>query len=59
MEVLKRKNFPPKWLEWMKQIIEGGKVGININGSDGHFFNTDKRTETRRPPLTTAVQSSE
>jgi hypothetical protein len=40
MEVLKRKNFPPKWLEWMKQIIEGGKVGININGNEGHFFNT-------------------
>jgi hypothetical protein len=42
MEVLKRKNFPLKWLEWMKQIIEGGKVGININGNDGHFFNTYK-----------------
>jgi hypothetical protein len=42
MEVLKRKNFPPKWLEWMKQIIEGVKIGININGNDGHFFNTYK-----------------
>jgi hypothetical protein len=43
MEVLKTKNFPPQWLEWMKQIIEGGgKVGININGNDGHFFNTYK-----------------
>jgi hypothetical protein len=42
MEVLKGKNFPPKWLEWMKQIIEGGKVGININGEDGQFFNTYK-----------------
>jgi retron-type reverse transcriptase len=26
----------------MKQIVEGGKVGININGEDGHFFNTYK-----------------
>jgi hypothetical protein len=42
MDVLKRKNFPPKWLEWMKQIVEGGKVGINIIGEDGHFFNTYK-----------------
>jgi hypothetical protein len=42
MDVIRRKNFPPKWLEWMKQIIEGGKVGININGNDGHFFNTYK-----------------
>jgi hypothetical protein len=42
MEVLRRKNFPPKWLEWMKQIIEGGRVAININGEDGQFFNTHK-----------------
>jgi hypothetical protein len=41
-EVLRRKNFPPKWLEWMKQIIEGGKVGIKINGEPGDFFNTHK-----------------
>jgi hypothetical protein len=26
-EVLKKKNFPQKWLEWMKQIIEGGQSG--------------------------------
>jgi hypothetical protein len=26
----------------MKQIIEGGKVGININGEAGGFFNTHK-----------------
>jgi hypothetical protein len=26
----------------MKQIIEGGKVGININGTPGSFFNTHK-----------------
>jgi membrane-associated protease RseP (regulator of RpoE activity) len=26
----------------MKQIIEGGKVGININGTPGSFFNTHR-----------------
>jgi uncharacterized membrane protein YjdF len=41
-EVLRRKNFAPKWLEWMKQIIEGGRVGIKINGEPGDFFNTQK-----------------
>jgi hypothetical protein len=41
-DVLRKKNFPLKWLEWMKQIIEGGKVGININGEPGHFFDTHK-----------------
>jgi hypothetical protein len=24
MEVLRKKNFPDRWLDWMKQIIEGG-----------------------------------
>jgi hypothetical protein len=42
MEVLRKKNFPGKWLDWMKQIIEGGKVGININGAPGSFFNTHR-----------------
>jgi hypothetical protein len=27
MEVLRRKNFPNKWLEWTKQIVEGVKWG--------------------------------
>jgi hypothetical protein len=27
MEVLRKKNFPNKWLEWTKQIVEGGKWG--------------------------------
>jgi hypothetical protein len=42
MEVLKKKNFLEIWLKWMKQIIEGGNVGININGALGQFFNTHK-----------------
>jgi hypothetical protein len=24
MDVMRKKNFPEKWLTWMKQIIEGG-----------------------------------
>jgi hypothetical protein len=42
MEVLRKKNFPNKWIELMKQIVEGGSVGININGAPGNFFNTHK-----------------
>jgi hypothetical protein len=29
-------------VEWMKQVIEGGKVGINLNSVPGQFFNTHK-----------------
>jgi hypothetical protein len=42
MDVLRRNNFPKKWLEWTKKIVEGGKVGININGNPGNFFDTHK-----------------
>jgi hypothetical protein len=24
MDVMRKKNFPEKWLTWMKQMIEGG-----------------------------------
>jgi hypothetical protein len=41
-EVLKQKNFPALWIDWIKNCIEGGKVGVNINGVHGSFFNTFK-----------------
>ena len=36
LEVLRQKNFPKKWISWMRQVIEGGKVGINLNGKPGN-----------------------
>jgi hypothetical protein len=42
MEVLKRKNFLDKWVGWMKQVIEGGRVGIMINVQVGSYFRTFK-----------------
>jgi hypothetical protein len=42
MEVLKRKNFLDKWIGWMKQVVEGGRVGILINGGPRIFFKTFK-----------------
>ena len=35
MEVLKRKNFPDRWME--KAVI-GGRVAIKLNGEKGEFF---------------------
>jgi hypothetical protein len=32
MEILERKNFPLKWIEWVQQVVTGGRVGINLNG---------------------------
>jgi hypothetical protein len=38
IEVLRKKKSPGKWVEWMKQIIEGGEVGININKGASSFL---------------------
>lgn len=42
MEVLRRKNFLEKWVGWMKQVVEGGRVGIMINGQPRNYFRTYK-----------------
>lgn len=42
MEVLEKKNFPVKWIGWMKQVIEGRRVGIIVIGQPGNFFRTYK-----------------
>jgi hypothetical protein len=42
IEVLKQKNFSETWISWIKQCVEGGKVGIKINGVHGNFFDTHK-----------------
>lgn len=41
-EVLKKKNFSDKWNGWIKQVVEGGRVGINLNGQPGDYFRTYK-----------------
>jgi hypothetical protein len=43
MEVLERKNFPLKWIEWVQQAVTRGRVGINLNGEPGNYFRTFKR----------------
>jgi hypothetical protein len=42
IEVLERKKFPAKWIEWIQQVVSGGKVGINLNGEPSNFFRTFK-----------------
>jgi hypothetical protein len=37
-EVLLKKEFPLKWIEWVMQAVQGGKVSINVNGEQGLSF---------------------
>lgn len=39
-EVIKGKNFPPLWIEWIMQTVKGGQVCINVNGTRGPYFRT-------------------
>jgi len=47
MEVLRRKNFLNKWIGWMRQVVEGDRVGIMINGQPGSYFRTYKGLRQR------------
>ncbi len=38
LEVLKKKKFSDKWIGWMKQVVLGGRVGIDLNGEPWEFF---------------------
>jgi retron-type reverse transcriptase len=40
LKVLERKQFPMKWVEWIQQVISGGRMGIKTNGETGNFFRT-------------------
>lgn len=41
-EILVQKNFPTKWIDWVMQTVEGGRVSINVNNEQDHYFRTYK-----------------
>lgn len=41
-EVLVQKRFPSKWINWVMQTMEGGRVSINVNNEQGSYFRTYK-----------------
>jgi mannosylglycoprotein endo-beta-mannosidase len=36
------KSFDPTWRDWIKNLIQGGSVGIRVNGDISHSFQTQK-----------------
>lgn len=40
VEVMRKKNFGEKFIGWIINAVEGGRVAININGEQGEFFRT-------------------
>jgi hypothetical protein len=41
-DLLKARNFNPTWINWVKKILTGGSVGVNLNGEESSFFKTGK-----------------
>jgi hypothetical protein len=41
-QTMRMKCFSPRWCSWIKNIVSGGSVGVNINDKSGHFFQTKK-----------------
>jgi hypothetical protein len=38
MEILEKRGFGGKWLEWIRRILCRGSVGLTINNVEEEFF---------------------
>lgn len=53
-EVLESNGFGNKWIRWIKQVVTGGSVGVNVNGVESSYFKTGKglrQGDPLSPPL--------
>lgn len=41
-EMLESRNFHPGWINWVKQLLIGGSIGIMVNGEESSYFNARK-----------------
>jgi len=39
-QVMERKAFPAKWIQWVMSTVRGGQVCINVNGERSSYFKT-------------------
>jgi hypothetical protein len=41
-EVLLSRGFSPVWINWIKALVVGGSIWVNLNGDDSAFFKPEK-----------------
>lgn len=41
-EILETRNVDPIWINWIKQLVIGGSIGIMVNGEDSAYFKPGK-----------------
>ena len=39
-QVMEKKAFPAKWIQWVMSTVRGGQVCINVNGERSSYFKT-------------------
>ena len=41
-QTIQMNGFSQKWCSWIQSFVQGGNVGIKVNGQMGHYFQTRK-----------------
>jgi hypothetical protein len=41
-EILRTKGFSNTWIDWIRHLVIGGSVGVNLNGEESSFFKPGK-----------------
>jgi len=41
-DMLEARGFDPVWINWVKHIVEGGSLGIMVNGEESSYFKPGK-----------------
>jgi hypothetical protein len=47
--VLTSRGFSEKWIGWIKCLVKGGSVGINLNGEESPYFKPGKGLRQGNP----------
>jgi hypothetical protein len=42
LEILEKRDFGKRWIDWIKRIMYRGSVGVTVNNMEGEFFQTLK-----------------
>lgn len=41
-EVLESRGFSSRWVQWIRQLVTGGSLGILVNGEESSYFKLGK-----------------
>jgi hypothetical protein len=51
LDIIEKRGFGEKCLNWIKSVVIRGSVGLNINNVEGEFFQTCKGLRQGDPPV--------